>query len=106
MMASAASETHAPAHQIWRGPRKMLTYRLLITVMLPGAGLKPPGGGLRPPTGPGLRPPAGPGLRPLAPGFPAPAGPPASWLPGPGLMPPGPSLLVLPMLTCVLALVL
>src|SRR5437763_15296328 len=101
MMASAASETHAPAHQIWRGPRKMLTYRLLITVMLPGAGLKPPGGGLRPPTGPGLRPPTGPFLRPPGP-FLRPPGPmgPASLLPGPCLIPPG------PMLTCVLVLVL
>src|SRR5262249_22220674 len=84
--AKAASDTHAPAHQIWRGPRKMLTYLSLTTVMLPGAGLNPPGGGPD-------------GIKRGLGGLASPAGPPARRLPGPCVMPPGPSLLVLPILT-------
>src|SRR5215467_5796630 len=89
--AKAASDTHAPAHQIWRGPRKMLTYLSLMTVMLPGAGLNPPGGGPD-------------GIKRGLGGLASPAGPPARRLPGPCVMPPGPNLLVLPILTWVLVL--
>src|SRR5262245_59979429 len=91
--AKAASDTHAPAHQIWRGPRKMLTYLSLMTVMLPGAGLNPPGGGPD-------------GIKRGLGGLASPAGPPARRLPGPCVMPPGPSLLMLPILTWVLVLLL
>src|SRR5215813_2137616 len=91
--AKAASDTHAPAHQIWRGPRKMLTYLSLMTVMLPGAGLNPPGGGPD-------------GIKRGLGGLASPAGPPARRLPGPCVMPPGPNLLVLPILTWVLVLLL
>src|SRR5262245_42311744 len=91
--AKAASDTHAPAHQIWRGPRKMLTYLSLMTVMLPGASLNPPGGGPD-------------GIKRGLGGLASPAGPPARRLPGPCVMPPGPSLLVLPILTRVLVLLL
>src|SRR5262249_58199557 len=91
--AKAASDTHAPAEEIGRGSRKMLTYLSLMTVMLPGAGLNPPGGGPD-------------GIKRGLGGLASPAGPPARRLPGPCVMPPGPSLLVLPILTWVLVLLL